>query len=48
MKKSAEKKLTLSKIKIANLNNMNRQENMAKPTYTGCSLFRCTPPPTAH
>lgn len=45
MKKETAKKLTLSKIKIAKLNSMTRQENMdRKPTYTGCSLFKCTPP----
>jgi len=45
MKKESVKKLNLGKIKIANLNNTQLAKQHAKPTYTGCSLFRCPPPP---
>ena len=48
MKKRMEKKLTLGKLKIAKLSPETQaamQADAAKPTYTGCSLFRCPPPP---
>jgi hypothetical protein len=45
MKKESVKKLSLGKITIANLNNTRQAKQHAKPTYTGCSLFRCPPPP---
>jgi len=49
MKKSMEKKLTLGKIKIARLSQSeqaNRKGGAAfRPTYTGCSLYKCPPPP---
>lgn len=48
MKKEPGKKLHLGKIKIARLSTPN-QEMLKKdanaPTYTGCSLFKCIPPP---
>jgi len=45
MKKVSAKKLSLGKIKIAKLNSTPRNMDEKKPTYTGCSLLRCTPPP---
>lgn len=45
MKKESAKKLSLGKIKIATLSNTQMAKQHAKPTYTGCSLFRCPPPP---
>ncbi|SEW18136.1 hypothetical protein SAMN05428988_2816 [Chitinophaga sp. YR573] len=44
MKKESVKKLSLGKIKIAKLNTTQLQLANA-PTYTGCSLLKCTPPP---
>jgi hypothetical protein len=48
MKKESGKKLHLGKIKIARLSTskevvLNKDANA--PTYTGCSLFKCVPPP---
>lgn len=50
MKKASSSKLNLGKIKIARLSTTkqevaNQQANA--PTYTGCSLFKCPPPPDA-
>lgn len=48
MKKETAKKLNLGKIKIASLSNTKqdaRKGDENRPTYTGCSLFRCPPPP---
>ncbi|GAA0537620.1 hypothetical protein [Chitinophaga japonensis] len=47
MKKRMEKKLSLGKIKIAKLSNAAQETKKggAAPTYTGCSLYKCPPPP---
>jgi hypothetical protein len=47
MKKSMEKKLTLGKIKIARLSQTEQAARKGgfRPTYTGCSLYKCPPPP---
>jgi len=46
MKKASSRKLNLGKIKIARLNAVKQDVNQANaPTYTGCSLFKCPPPP---
>jgi hypothetical protein len=46
MKKESVKKLSLGKIKIAKLNTTQLSMQHANaPTYTGCSLLKCTPPP---
>jgi hypothetical protein len=45
MKKESVKKLSLGKIKIAKLNTAQPLQHANAPTYTGCSLLRCTPPP---
>jgi hypothetical protein len=46
MKKESVKKLSLGKIKVANLSNTQLAKQHANaPTYTGCSLYKCTPPP---
>ncbi|SHM60293.1 hypothetical protein SAMN05444266_109154 [Chitinophaga jiangningensis] len=47
MRKTSEKKLSLSKIKVSSLNTASRERDAKAPTYTGCSLFaKCTPPST--
>jgi hypothetical protein len=46
MKKGSAKKLSLGKIKIAKLSStQTAMQNDNIPTYTGCSLLKCTPPP---
>ncbi|WP_188316032.1 class I lanthipeptide [Chitinophaga agrisoli] len=48
MKKRMEKKLTLGKLKIAKLSHESQaalQGGAARPTYTGCSFYKCPPPP---
>jgi hypothetical protein len=46
MKKESLKKLSLGKIKIAKLNTaQSSMQHANAPTYTGCSLLKCTPPP---
>jgi len=46
MKKESLKKLSLGKIKIAKLNiAQSSMQHANAPTYTGCSLLKCTPPP---
>jgi hypothetical protein len=47
MKKESGKKLNLGKIKIARLNAVKEAPQANAPTYTGCSLFKCPPPPEA-
>jgi hypothetical protein len=44
MKKLTIKKLHLVKVKVAKLTS---SATTKAPTYTGCSLFRCPPPPQA-
>ncbi|PSL47993.1 hypothetical protein CLV51_102853 [Chitinophaga niastensis] len=46
MRKTPEKKLVLSKVKVAKLSISSLEKGDGKaPTYTGCSLFmKCTPP----
>lgn len=45
MRKTTEKKLVLSKIKVAKLNGQQDVIGAKAPTYTGCSLMvKCTPP----
>ena len=48
MKKEPGKKLNLGKIRIAKLNSASQdgvKRDANAPTYTGCSLLKCTPPP---
>ncbi|SFE76639.1 hypothetical protein SAMN05518672_11015 [Chitinophaga sp. CF118] len=46
MKKESTKKLSLGKIKIATLSSTQMANiNANAPTYTGCSLLKCIPPP---
>jgi hypothetical protein len=47
MKKASSRKLNLGKIKIARLSTKQEVSNQQAnaPTYTGCSLFKCPPPP---
>lgn len=46
MKKESVKKLSLGKIKIAKLNTtQSSMQHANAPTYTGCSLLKCIPPP---
>ncbi|GAA3943435.1 hypothetical protein GCM10022209_43840 [Chitinophaga oryziterrae] len=48
MKKESVKKLSLGKIKIAKLNTtQSSMQHANAPTYTGCSLLKCIPPPVA-
>ncbi|MBS0030965.1 hypothetical protein ACTJJ0_27645 [Chitinophaga sp. 22321] len=45
MRKTPVKKLALGKLKVAKLSISSQEQGDAKaPTYTGCSLFKCTPP----
>jgi hypothetical protein len=47
MKKESVKKLSLGKIKIANLNKARQamQDAKAPTLFTGCSFYKCPPPP---
>jgi hypothetical protein len=46
MKKESLKKLSLEKITIAKLNTaQSSMQHANAPTYTGCSLLKCIPPP---
>jgi hypothetical protein len=48
MKKEQVKKLHLTKIKIASMNAAMQDDQKKEanaPTYTGCSLYKCPPPP---